>query len=164
MLTRSATLNVAMNHLYLFTLEIVPLEVGRVYDELPSHLTLMSRSWSELAPEELASAVRPLFTRTNPVTLIFGKTVELGPKKVMAHMVEGSDELTLHNELQDALGLAKVTPQYPQFIGVNHRPHVTKREGFDIKQGSQHLASAVYLIEVVDKKRVIRSRFVLGNA
>lgn len=46
---------------YLFILEIAPLETGKIYAELPSHLTLMSRFWSELSPDELAGIVRPLF-------------------------------------------------------------------------------------------------------
>ena len=45
------------NHLYLFTLEVVPLEVGKTYDELPLHCTLMFRFWSELPAEELAAKV-----------------------------------------------------------------------------------------------------------
>lgn len=70
-----------MKHLYLFTLEITALEIGKAYDELPSHLTLMSRFLSELPAEELASRVRPLFAQTAPAHLVFGETMKLGPKK-----------------------------------------------------------------------------------
>lgn len=115
--------------MYLFTLEIVPLELGRVYDELPSHLTLMSRFLSDLSPEELAAKVQPLFTRTASIQLVFGNTTVLGPKKVTAHMVTGPQEKQLHNKLRELLDTLKVGYQYPEFIGDNHKPHVTAREG-----------------------------------
>ncbi|HET8670780.1 MAG TPA: 2'-5' RNA ligase family protein [Candidatus Saccharimonadales bacterium] len=153
-----------MKHLYLFTLEITPLEIGRVYDELPSHLTLMSRFLSHFSPDELTTRVRPLFAGTSPVHLAFGKTKILGPKKVTAHMVASTDERRLHNNLRKLLDGANVEYQYPEFIGDNHKPHVTAREGVQFVPGSTHTASAVYLIEVVDKKRVVRAKFTLSAA
>jgi hypothetical protein len=152
-----------MTHLYLFTLEVGLLEVGRAYDELPSHLTLMSRFLSDLPPEELAAIVRPLFAEMIPVSLVFGETVELGPKKVTAHMASGP-KLELHRALRKVLDTVEVEYQYPQFIGDGYKPHVTAREGVQFEPGDMHIASASYLVEVVDKKRVIRSRFELGAA
>lgn len=153
-----------MKHLYLFTLEVTTLEIGKTYDDLPSHLTLMSRFRSELDYDELANVVRPLFAATIPVTLTFGETIELGPKKVMAHMVSSPSEQALHIKLHEALDSIHVEQQYPQFVGVGHKAHVSKRDGLDFKQGDQHLTLATYLIEVVDKKRVVRSRFKLEAA
>ncbi len=153
-----------MKHLYLFTLEIVPLLVGKAYDELPSHLTLMSRFLSELSPEELAEKVRPLFMQTVPVHLVFGETIQLGPKKVTAHMVDSPDERQLHDDLRELLGASRVEYQYPEFIGESHRSHVTARDGVRFDAGSERLAFAVYLIEVVDRKRIIRARFTLSAA
>lgn len=37
-------------HLYLFTLEVAPLEIGMTYNPLPSHLTLVSRFFSDKPP------------------------------------------------------------------------------------------------------------------
>lgn len=150
-----------MKHLYLFTLEIEPLDVGKTFCELPSHLTLMSRFLSDLSPDELAAKVRLLFTSTAPVRLIFGETTTLGPKKVTAHMVNSLDERRLHNALHKLLDAIEVDYQYPSFIGEGHKPHVTAREGVWFDRGSNHIASAVYLIEVIDKKRVIRAKFEL---
>lgn len=152
-----------MSHLYLFTLEIAPLEVEHTYDELPSHLTLMSRFVSELQTEELAEAVRPLFSRANPITLTFGETSELGPKRVVVHHVHSSDEAALHNTLRRALDSLSVEYQYPEFIGSNHKAHVTQRPGVIFEANEQRLASVVYLIEVVDKQRVVRAKFTLGD-
>lgn len=152
-----------MKHLYLFTLEIVPLEVGKTYNELPSHLTLMSRFLSDVLAEGLADKVRPLFMRTAPAHLVFGETIQLGPKKVIAHMVSSPDEGRLHDNLRKLLDEIKVEYQYPKFIGENHRPHITAREGVRFDAGNGHTALAAYLIEVVDKKRVVRAKFELST-
>lgn len=151
-------------HLYLFTLEIVPLEVGRIYDDLPSHLTLMSRFLSGSSPEELAAKVRLLFTKTAPIHLVFGETTVLGPKKVTAHMVDSPDERRLHNDLHKLLNNIRVEYQYPEFIDDNHKPHVTAKEGVQLPSDSEYVAPAVYLIEVVDKKRIVRAKFNLNAA
>jgi len=148
-----------MKHLYLFTLEIVPLKVGKAYDELPSHLTLMSRFLSELSPDRLASHVQHVFVQTDPVILTIGRVEGLGPKKVAAHMVSSPSEMALHNELHKNLSALGVAFQYPQFIGMNHRAHVSVREGVMLREGQRHVSLVVYLIEVVDKKRVVRAKF-----
>lgn len=153
-----------MKHLYLFTLEITALKIGKVYNELPSHLTLMSRFLSELPAEELANKVRPLFAQTTPVHLVFGETVELGPKKVTAHMVDSPEENQLHNDLYNILDNLKVEYQYPEFIGDNHKPHVTARDGMQLMSGTKRSVSTAYLIEIVDAKRVIRAKLGLGRA
>jgi hypothetical protein len=148
-----------MKHLYLLTLEIDPLEVGKVYDELPSHLTLMSRFLSDPDPKELSGIIRPVIEPTGNITLTFGPTIQLGPKKVTAHMVDSPDEKLLHKRLQTSLEEVGVTFQYPQYIGSNHKAHVTQRDGKDFPPGSQLTSSAAYLIEVVDGQRIVRSRF-----
>lgn len=153
-----------MKHLYLFTLEVVPVTVGQTYNPLPSHLTLMSRFLSDLPPTELTTKVRPLFAGTPPVHLVFAETKILGPKKVTAHMVASTDERRLHNNLRKLLDGVKVEYQYPEFIGDNHKPHVTAREGVQFAPGSKRTASAVYLIEVIAKKRVVRAKFTLSAA
>lgn len=150
-------------HLYLFTLEIVPLEAGKTYDDLPSHLTLMSRFTSDLSPDELMPIVTPIFASTKPVVLTFGATIELGPKKVTAHMVESAGEARLHEQLRSLLAENGVVFQYPEFIGMSHKAHVTKREGAQFEQGSQLTCSAAYLVEVVNKRRVVRARLNLGG-
>lgn len=153
-----------MKHLYLLTLEVAPLEADGVYDKLPSHLTLMSRFLSNLSPESLANAVRSLFASTVPVSLAFGETVRLGPNKVVAHMVTSPDELKLHYALRKVLDTTEITYEYPEFVGDNHKPHVTERVGVHYESGDQYVASVAYLIEVVDKKRVVRAKFILSGA
>lgn len=150
-----------MKHLYLFTLEITPLEVGRAYKELPSHLTLMSRFLSDLPYEELAHNVQSLFTQTKTLDLVFGKTTELGPKKLTVHMVRSAEEDSLHIRLKNFLDSIGVTYQYLQFTGQNHIAHVTKREGAHFAKGDIHVSPAAYLIEVIDSNRIVRAKFEL---
>lgn len=150
-----------MSRLYLFTLEIVPLELEKAYNDLPSHVTLMSRFTSDLAPDELASVVKPLFSDTKSIHLLFGNTIKLGPKKVTAHMIDSPDEHLLHERLLGVLKDAGVVPQYPQFIGADHRAHVTQRDGVDFPSKTHLMASVVYLIEVINGQRIARSRLSL---
>ena len=99
-----------MKHRYLFTLQVAQVETGKTYDELPSHLTLMSRFFSELSPEQITKVVRPLFANTKPIELSFGTTAELGPKKLTVHLVTCSGELKqLHSELRSLLDSINVT-------------------------------------------------------
>lgn len=146
-----------MKRLYLFTLEIVPLEVGKTYDDLPSHLTLMSRFLSELAPQQIAEAVRLVAKQTPLVPLTFGSTKKLGPKQVTAHMVTSPAEQQLHADIKKVLDDLNVTYQYPEYIGKGHKAHVTAREGIDFLPGQTHTARNIYLIEVVNKRRVVRA-------
>lgn len=136
-------------HLYLFTLEIAPLAVGKIYNPLPSHLTLMSRFWSDLHPSELAVIVEPLFNQTPPIELTFGQSAQLGPNKIDAHLLEPSEQLkALHNELRQLLDSIHVVYEYPQFVGEGHKPHVSKRAGNNLTPGHKQISRAAYLIEV----------------
>lgn len=155
-------------YLYLFTLEVSPLDVGRAYESLPSHLTMMSRFLSVLPPNEIADIVRPLFAITSPVQLTFGGLVRLGPKKLTVHLVENTDALkSLHSRLYDLLGTINVTYAYPQYVGDGYRPHVTRRDGDQFVAGHKQKASSAYLIEVETKGeehvRYVRAKFDLNS-
>jgi hypothetical protein len=117
----------------------------------------------DLSPEEVTTKVRPLFMMTEPIHLKFGKTVELGPKKVVAHMVESAHERALHNKLCRVLDTMNVAHQYPEFIRSGHKAHVTTREDAYFEEGSERIAPAAYLIEIVDRQRVVRGKFELGH-
>ena len=97
-------------HLYLFTLEVTPMTVGDIHNPLPSHLTLVSRFWSNLSSEKLAEAVKPIFQGTHPIGLTFGEIALLGPQKVEAHLIEPTEELKdLHIRLANLLKTLSVT-------------------------------------------------------
>lgn len=153
-----------MKHLYIFTLEVVPMSVGQTYNPLPSHLTLMSRFWSSLSPEELSGVVRPLFQETPPIELIFGEAATLGPKQVAVHLVQNTKALKdLHSHLHNLLDTIGVAYTAPQFVGDGHRPHISKREGDQFNVDHKQMANAACLIEVEikgdDHLRHIRARF-----
>jgi hypothetical protein len=151
-----------MKHRNLFILEIAPVEVGKSYNELPSHLTLMSRFFSKLSPEQLAEIVHPLFEKTKPANISFGEPTRLGPRRLIVHMVEYSDQLKrLYNELRALLASINVEYEYPQFIGENHKPHVPQRKSTQFNASERFTGEAICLVEVVDGKRAIRARFTL---
>lgn len=153
-----------MKRRYLFTLEVVPVTVGQTYNPLPSHLTLVSRFWSSLSPEELSRVVKPLFQETPSIELAFGGAATLGPKQIAVHLVQNTKELKdLHSQLHDLLNTARVSYEYPQFVGDGHRPHISKREGDQFMVGHKQMTNVAYLIEVEvkgeDHLRHIRARF-----
>ncbi len=157
-----------MKRLYLFVLEVTPMSLGGTYNPLPSHLTLMSRFWSDLSPDELAEAVKPLFRQTKSIELIFGEAAMLGPKQVAVHLVENTKELKdLHLRLHSLLNTRGVTYTAPQFVGNGHKPHVSRREGEQFTAGHRQMAKAAYLIEVEikgkDHLRLIRAKFDLSS-
>lgn len=137
------------NHLYLFTLEVTPLTVGKVYNPLPSHLTLMSRFRSDISPDRLTSAVAPLFEQNPPIELCIGESVNLGPKNTPVHLVGHSAGLQeLHTKLRSLLDTLGVIYGYPQFVGEGHKPHVSRRDGDGLMPGHKHITKTAYLIEV----------------
>jgi hypothetical protein len=78
-------------------------------------------------------------------------------------MIDSPDEQLLHTRLNVVLEDVGVIFQYPNFIGADHKAHVTQRDGVDFPPKTHVLSSAAYLIEVVDGRRIIRSRFSLGK-
>lgn len=153
-----------MQHRYLFILEVAPIKVSETYVELPSHLTLMSRFFSKLSPTQLDAHIRPIFEQQRPIRVLFEGMVELGPKRLPVHLVKHTHELrALHNKLHGALDAINVAYEYPQFIGENHKPHVTQRVGISFHAGDTKTMHAAYLIEVVDGTRVVRSSYAMSD-
>ena len=158
---------VSQLHLYLFTLEVDPLEVGSVYNPLPSHLTLASRFWSEHVPDVIVNAVDSVFRQSEPIEVIIDGEAVIGPKKTAVHLAKNTDDLkSLHSKLLKELNELNVTYTAPQFVGDGHRPHVSKREGADFSAGHMQMSRATYLIEVAmhdgEHLRRIRHMFMIG--
>ena len=153
--------------LYIFTLEIAPLKIGEMYNPLPSHLTLVSRFWSDLSPKELAETVTPVFDTTNKLTIFFGETAFLGPQKKEVNLIEPKDDLKkLHMKLVKPLNSASVEFTNSQWVGDGFRPHITKRKNVDFPIGYKQTAEAAYLIEIEIKNnkhfRLVQKRFNIG--
>lgn len=155
-----------MRHCYLFALEVYPLEVEKVYDELLPHCTLVHRFWSALTPEELAEKIRPILESTEAITLISEKSVLLGPKQTPVSKLKPTPELIrLHMRLYTLLDGLGVEYTEPGWVGEGYTPHISEREYIQLKPGERHVSSAVYLIEVKvpgnTHKRFVRQRLAL---
>lgn len=153
-------------HCYLLALEVAPMQVDTVYDELPMHCTLIHRFWSELTPDQLAETVQLFFARRQPVTLVAEKRLLLGPKQVPVTELALTDELRyLHMQLYDFLHELQVEYTAPEWVGAGYRAHVSERPNARLEVGSTQQSSAVYLIEVKvpghDHQRFVHARFEL---
>lgn len=150
--------------LYILTLELSPLNVGEMYNPLPSHLTLVSRFWTSLTPEELAKLVKPVFERINKITLLFGETAFLGPQKKEVSLISLNDELRqLHAKLFKLLRSINVEFTNPHWVGGGFKPHITKRNNVDFPIGYKQTTESAYLIEIEIKNnkhfRFVRDKF-----
>ncbi len=157
-----------MDYLYLFTLEVDPLTVCNTYNPLPMHLTLVSRFWSELPPDAIASATLAVFEHTKPIQLVFGEEATIGPKKTPVNLVQDTEAMkNLHLQLVELLNSLGVSYTLPQFVGEGHLPHVSKRADSRFVVGSRIAVDTAYLIEVdirgKDHSRYVRMKFDLAG-
>jgi hypothetical protein len=161
---QDGSIGLSKPYLYLFTLEVEPLRVGGVFDELPLHCTLMHRFYSELSADELGDNVRSLFDKTPQVLLTAYKHTKLGPKQVPVSLIKLTEELDkLNMQVYNQLNKLEVEYTTPQWVGKGHVFHVTDRipDRLEINEG--YVSKAAYLIEVVDHKRIIRQQYELGG-
>src|SRR6266702_2204286 len=136
-------------HCYLFALEIAPMNVGNIYDDLPLHCTLMHRFWSDLDAEELAEKVRAFFAALPPVVLTAQERLKLGPKQVTVSEIALTPEVeNLHMTLYKLLNELGVEYTAPEWVGTGYRAHATERENARLEVGTSYTSSAAYLIEV----------------
>lgn len=149
-------------YLYLFVLEVEPVETGRTYSELPLHCTLMHRFWSNVPADVLIQKVQPLCRQAAPVLLQPGAQEVYGPRAVTVTKVHKTDDLqALHTMFFAALNTIGVSYTEPDWVGHGYDPHVTHRAD-GRKMTHEQLSTAVYLVEVVDHERHIRARLTLG--
>lgn len=152
-------------HLYLFALEVTPLEVGRAYDVLPLHCTFMFRFWSTLSPDQLAAKVYLLFEAADAIVLKPYEHTYLGPRQVGAYLVEKTPQIQdLHMQLHQVLEHLGVEYTEPQWVGLGYKPHITDRANEAITPNQPMSCRTAYLIEVIEGQRVVRRRFMLPLA
>lgn len=154
--------------LYLFALEVAPLEVGKTYNPLPSHLTLVSRFHSHKSPERISKKVSDLFSRTKSIELLFDQSATIGPRHTAVHLIKPRKTLKeLHIQLLELLDEIDVDYTQPEYIRDGWKPHISKRDNDNFGPGFIHLAKAVYLIEVhkagENDLRIIQKRFNLSS-
>lgn len=153
-------------HIYLFTLEITPLEVGATYNPLPSHLTLLSRFYSHEPPASIVDRVSGLFNETRCIELTFEQSIKIGPKHTSVHLIQPNAALRkLHTQLLSILDGMGVEYTQPEYINEGWKPHVSERDNDGFASGFAHVTKAAYLIEVLKEGeshlRTIQNRFKL---
>lgn len=152
----------------MFTLEVAPLDVDKVYDELPLHCTLMHRFWTHLSPAELVAKTQDVFAVTKPLTLNATERKAIGPKRVQVALLGHTQALEqLNMMLYHRLNLLGVEYAAPQWVGSDHIFHVTDRPFAQLAPGQTMSCGAAYLIEVkvpgYDHSRIARAKTMLGQ-
>ncbi len=135
--------------LFLITLEIDVLEVGKNYNPLPSHLTLVPRFWANESPEEIAELVIPIFKKSDSMPLTVGKSELIGPKNTEVYLVSKSAELSdLHSDLVNELAAIDAEFSHPEFMYNNWTPHISVRHEKKFEDDTALDCNKGYLIEV----------------
>ncbi|MDB5184497.1 MAG: hypothetical protein JWN38_305 [Candidatus Saccharibacteria bacterium] len=134
---------------YLFALEVTPLKVGKTYDTLPLHCTLMHRFLSEKSADELVKHTEKLLDNTSQIVLVPGDHVPFGPRHKLANRLKLTKELlALHMALYDLLIEVGVHFTEADWVGKGYTPHVSDQKGVSLPTRGSTVSSAVYLIEV----------------
>ena len=134
---------------YLLALEVAPMTVGRAYEQLPMHCTIMHRFHTTLSAAALEAALRPIVSATLPVLLIPTQHQAFGPRKQLATLIELTAPLqALHRQLYEKL--TSLDAQYTEsdWVGDGYTPHVTDKQGRRLPTKTQTVCAAVYLISV----------------
>lgn len=151
---------------YLFSLEVVPLTVGKAYTNLPLHCTLMHRFHTTAALDELTMMARELFSATTPIKLIAGEHLAFGPKQRLATLLDKHPAfVAVHASLFDRLNRLGVKHTESEWVGKGYTPHVSDQHGERLPEVIT-LSTAAYLIEVEHPlqgtRRFVRHKFALG--
>lgn len=138
---------------YLLALAIDPVEIGKSYDSLPLHCTLVHWFWLDEPKVSELIASLPKFT-PDSLTLeaqneeVFTGFTKTGTVPVTVNKVTNSPELKkLHNNLCDLLDSLGVVYEKPEYVREGHVPHVTHQKGKKVSKGDSINAHGVYLVE-----------------
>lgn len=140
---------------------------GQVYLSLPLHLTL-ARFSTDRPAEELLAKTWPIIARTPAVVLNIGETSRFGssqrPQRVEVNLVEKTKELgDLHMQLFEALNKLEVEYSNANYVGQSFKPHVSRRDGIGLEEGTSYLSRAVYFIEVRRSSHTSSQKFVYAR-
>lgn len=123
--------------------------IGRAYDQLPMHCTIMHRFHSALSAPALVAALQPVIAAAQPVDLLPLNHQAFGPKKQLVTMVEQTSALVVfHRQLHDKLNTLGVQYTESDWVGDGYVPHVTDKQGQRLVSIKATLSSAVYVISV----------------
>lgn len=155
-------------NIYLITLEVSPIAIGRFYDQLPAHLTLIPRFTTKVETEDILNKVSLVSAKTKNITIVVTKKEILGPKQTKVWLVNANKYLAeLHKDLKTKIDEIEANFLYPEFMKNNWIPHISVRENINFEENQQLESNKIYLIEIskednVTKKMAIGS-FVLND-
>lgn len=148
------------------------MEEGRVYLSLPLHCTL-ARFVTDKPTEEVLAAAWPKFAKSPAIALRAGKPSRFGsgkrPRRIEVNLVDKTHDLNmLQMELYNALNKLEVQYSNPRYVGLGYKPHISKRGGDAVEEGTELVSRAVYFIEVrpsahSSSHKFIHARVVLGK-
>ena len=138
---------------YLLALEIAPIAIGKTYESLPLHCTLMH--WFRIdAIDDFIQQVHVLVgTKAAPELHIeepddFTGITKTGVISVKVNKVRKTDELNdLHEAIAtiaESLGVEYVMPQY---IHTGYVPHVTHQGADQLSSGDEVRVTSLYIAE-----------------
>ena len=149
------------------------MQEGRIYQSLPLHCTL-ARFTSSKGAEEVLAAVWPTFVKTPAIILRAGKPSRFGsskrPNRIEVNLVDKTHDLNgLQMGLYAALNRLGVEYSNPRYVGSGYRPHISKRGGNFVEEGTELVSRAVYFIEIQPSSRtssykLIHARVPLGRS
>ena len=153
---------------YLISLEVQPMGVGEVYEQLPMHCTIMPRFHSKLSPDVLSGVLAPLIEAMEPLELQPLEHVAFGPKQQLVTTLVYTPQLRhLHEVLYDALTKLAVQFTEVDWVGPGFIPHVSDKKGRRFTTQTLLTSSTAYLINfdhpLEGRSRKVVKRYKLGS-
>lgn len=151
---------------FLVAFEVEPVVMGRVYETLPLHCTLMHWFRTKLDHHAIKHVVGLVCYTNGPLFLHAGGIENFGPQKTIPVSVirETRDLMALHTKIHQVLLDLSVTFVEPQYVGEGYRPHVTVTDGrfFPVRDSMRvlngYVVQALNASELKEKKIVASFR------
>ena len=141
---------------YLLALEIHPIKVGKTYEGLPLHCTLVH--WFYLdSIKEIVRPIRQLLEKEEgPVLHIDGEEeftgmTNDGPVPVLVNKVKRTPDIShLHEEILKILDTAEAKYSMPQYVHAGYEPHVTHQQEGRLERGDAVRVKSLYVAQADD--------------
>lgn len=155
---------------FLFVLEVEPMKVGKSYNKLTLHCTVLHWFNVETSAEELLRLTSKIFSNTHPIELVAGEPAMFGPSSdphsmYVNKVVHNQALVYLHRSLLKVVDGIHAQHTEPSYTGGGFNFHVTMQEGRSFVEGTKDLSTAAYLVERVEgaknSRKFIRAKIPL---
>lgn len=141
---------------YLIALEITPVEIGKTYDGLPLHCTLVH--WFRTSKIKYIIADVQKLLESQPLAQLvvedqdqFTGMTSTGPIPVKVNKVRKTPAIKkLHDAVVDILNDYDTEFLMPQYLHERYEPHITHQEDDSVKQGDNLRVRALFFAEADD--------------